>query len=503
MPETSVLAAVLAFLVPLGYALIAIGGLSEQRARHVVVSTLASLSLALLGYVGTGFALQFGGVGVAHALPGLEGLVWEWSALGPTWGTGWGTAGLVGWGLSGPAATAGAYGLALAAFPWVATAALIPLACLRGRIPAWASGLLGLLVGALLYPLAGNWIWGGGWLANLGSNLGLGHGFVDVGGAGLVHVLGAAAALAGILIFLPRKPKATAPGQEVPLPPVHLPLLAVLGAGLLLVGSLFWTISNPLVTLRRPDLLRLALNIALAAAAGALLPLLYTWFVAGRTDSLMTVRGLAAATVAIAAGAPFVPPWAALAIGAAVGLLVVLVIFVVDHVLRWDDPTAALTVHGLAGALGLLGVGVFADGLGGTGWNGVGVGSYLGVAGQGVTGLLAATSSQADWPGQMQAQLVGLMALTLLGFFGAWLFLAPPALLIRVLRWRAAIAPAVSVGPEPQHSLEPANASGAELQETAAGNLSADVTAPEEFPASATAPAEEMSDTDHDLAPDQ
>jgi ammonium transporter, Amt family len=434
MFETSLLTVGLTFLVPLGYALVAVAGLDEGRARHAALSALAALGLAVTGYVAAGFALEFGGVGLAHAVPGLEGLVWEWSALGTTWGTGWGMVGLVGWGLAGPAVSASAYRLALANLPWVATAALIPLACLRGRIPAWASGLIGLLMGALIYPLAGNWIWGGGWLANLGSNLGLGHGLVDAGGSGLVHLLGASATLAGILVFLPRKTRSLTADEPVPLPPVHLPLLAVLGCGLLLAGGLAWTVSNPLLTLAESDLPRLALNAILAAAAGALLPLLYTWFVAGRTDPLMAARGLAAGSVAIAAGAPFVAPWAALALGAAIGLIVVLVIFVVDHLLRWDDPTAALTVHGLAGGLGLLAVGIFADGRAGTGWNGVGANAYLGVPGQGVTGLLATPGFQPDWPGQMQAQLVGLAALALLGFFASWLFTAPPALLIRLLR---------------------------------------------------------------------
>jgi Amt family ammonium transporter len=442
MSENSLLTIGLAFLVPLGYALIAVAGLDEGRARHAALSALAALGLAVLGYVATGFALEFGGVGLAYALPGLEGLVWEWSALGTTWGSGWGMAGLVGWGLTGPAVAAGAYRLALANLPWVVTAALIPLACLRGRIPAWASGLIGLLMGALIYPLAGNWLWGGGWLANLGSNLGLGHGLVDAGGSGLVHLLGAAATLAGILVFLPRKPKAPPPPvlgesdtgvEAVPLPPVHLPLLAVLGCGLLLAGGLAWTVGNPLLALSESDLPRLALNTAIAAAAGAFLPLLYTWFVAGRTDSLMAARGLAAGSVAIAAGAPFMAPWAALALGAGVGLITVLVVFVVDHLLRWDDSTAALTVHGLAGGIGLLAVGIFADGRTGAGWNHVGADAYLGVAGQGVTGLLAAPGFQPDWPGQMQAQLVGLAALALLGFFGAWLFTGPLALLIRLL----------------------------------------------------------------------
>jgi Amt family ammonium transporter len=434
MFDTSLLTVGLAFLVPLGYALIAAGGLEEGRARHAALSALAALSLAVLGYVVAGFALEFGGVGLASTMPGLEELIWEWSALGTTWGTGWGMAGLVGWGMTGPAVTAGAYRLALANLPWVATAALIPLVCLRGRIPTWASGLIGLVMGALIYPLAGNWVWGGGWLANLGSNLGLGHGLVDAGGSGMVHLLGAAATLAGILVFTARKPKAVAPDEPVPLPPVHLPLLAVLGCGLLLAGNLAWTISNPLLGLAGSDLPRLALNTVLAAAAAAFLPLFYTWFVAGRTDPLMAARGLAAGSVAIAAGAAFMPPWAAVVLGGAIGLVTVLAIFVVDHLLRWDDSTAALTVHGLAGALGLLAVGFFADGRAGAGWNGVGASVYLGVPGQGVTGLLAAPGFQPDWPAQMQAQLVGMAALALLGFFTAWVFTGPPALVIRLLR---------------------------------------------------------------------
>jgi Amt family ammonium transporter len=464
MFETSLLTAGLAFLVPLGYTLIAVGGLDEAKARQAVLGALAALSLAMLGYVAIGFALEFGGVGLAHVLPGFEGLVWEWSALGATWGTGWGMAGLVGWGLTGPAATAGAYQLALANLPWVATAALIPLLCLRGRIPAWAAGLIGLAMGALIYPLAGNWTWGGGWLANLGGNLGMGHGLIDVGGSGTVHLIGAAAALAGILVFLPRLPKSPATDEPVPLPPVHLPLLAVLGCGLLLAGGLAWTISNPLLTLRPTDLPLLALNTVLTAGAAALLPLLYTWFVTGRTDSLMAARGFAAGCVAIAAGAPFIAPWAALALGAAIGLITVLAIFVVDHLLRWEDPTAALTAHGLAGGLGLLAVGVLADGRAGAEWNGIGASSYLGIPGQGVTGLLASSGMQPDWPSQMAAQLVGLAALALLGFFAAWLLTAPLSLLIRILSPQSpsrAPAPAETVEPSAEILPEPGHAPAA------------------------------------------
>jgi Amt family ammonium transporter len=449
MSDNPLVISSLAFLVPLGYALIGMGGLPAERARHAALSVLAALGLAGLGYLGAGFAFQFGGIGLAYALPGLEELAWEWSALGPSWGAGWGMAGLAGWAMTGPAATPAAYLLALANLPWVTTAALIPLMSLRGRIPAWAAGLLGLLMGALIYPVAGNWIWGGGWLANLGANLGQGHGLVDVGGAGLIHLLGAAVTLAGILTFTGRTVSPVQPGEPVPLPPVHLPVLAVFGAGLLLAGGPAWVAANPLLAGASLDLARTTLNWTLAAAGAALLPLLYTWFVAGTADPLMATRGLAAGTVAVAAVAPFIPPWSAFAIGSAIGLLSPLSIFTVEHVLHWDDPTASLTVHGLAGALGLLAVGLFADGTAGLGWNGIGPETYLGVAGQGITGLLAAPGFRPDWPGQMQAQLVGLAALALFGFFAAWLATAPLALASALLRRRARALAAQEPAPVP------------------------------------------------------
>lgn len=440
MSEISTMTLGLAFLIPLGYALIAVSGTPGDRSRRAAVNFFAALGLAVVGYVMTGFAFQFGGAGLAYNRPGFDGLIWEWSALGPTWGPGWGMAGLAGWALTGPAATAGATALALANLPWVLLAALIPVGALRERVPAWATALVGLLLGGLIYPLAGNWVWGGGWLANLGNNLGLGHGLVDAGGAGLVHLLAAAVMLAGTLVFLPRRPKPARPTTAAPLPESRLPLLAFLGAAMLLVGNLAWTAANPLLDRQAVDLNRVALNGVLTAAAGALLALGYTWLVAGQPDLLMAARGLAAAVAASSAIAPFAPAWAALLIGGLTGLLTPLAIFSVDKVLRWEDPTAALTVHGLGGAVGLLAVGLLADGTAGAGWNGIGVASYLGVAGQGVTGLLAA-GFQPDWPGQMQAQAVGAAGLALFGFFAAWLFLAPPATVFHLLRprWPAAM----------------------------------------------------------------
>ena len=485
MSASNPVALSLAFLIPLGFALIATSGWPVERARRGAVAFFAALGLAVIGYVAVGFALQFGGIGLTQDQPGFAGLIWEWSALGPTWGPGWGMTGLVGWGLTGPAATSAAYALALANLPWVITAALIPLIGLRGRIPGWAAIVLGLLIGGLIYPLAGNWIWGGGWLANLGLNLGLGHGYVDVAGPGSCTCSARRPRWPASWSFCRGGPDRPHPGRRR-CRRTRWPLLALLGAVALLIGSFAWTVANPLLPRDTLDLSLLALNGFLAAAAGALVALAYTWLVAGKPDPLMAARGLAAALVAAAAFAPFVPPWGALAVGAVAGLLTPLAIFTVDRLLRWDDPAAVLTVHGLGGALGLVALGIFADGKAGAGWNGVGVDSYLGVAGQGVTGLLAAAGYQPDWPAQMQAQGVGLAALALFGFFVAWVLLAPPAILLHLLRPQpVAATPSMAMIAEeatPPVSPSPATTEAVVETPTPAPDTVAEPSAPSETP---------------------
>jgi len=208
-----------------------------------------------------------------------------------------------------------------------------------------------------------------------------------------------------------------------------------LGSILLLIGSVAWAWANPLLDWTSLDPARLMVNLLLAAASGALLPLAYTWFVANRPDPLMAVRGLAAGVVAINGGGPFVPPWAALLIGGVAGLLTPLACYLVDHILRWNDPTAALTVHGLGGLWGLLAVALFADGKFGAGWNSIGAEEYLHVAGQGVSGLWTATGFHSDWPGQLQAQAVGLAAIGLFAFLVASSAFGLLALPGRVVGW--------------------------------------------------------------------
>ncbi len=399
--------AILALLLPVGLILIAGGALPGRRPAKSAVAGLGALALAAISFWACGFAFHLGGIGLVSDLPGLQGLIWEWAS---PFNLDWGVMGLRGFFLSDEASTAAALSLYLAYLSPVVVATILPLLSLRERMPGWMAALGGLLVAALVYPVVANWFSGGGWLMHIGDTLGLGHGYVDLTGVSTAAVVGGLAALLGILFFGRRLPP-LAEGELPILPPVHLPVLAVLGAVLFVVGAMGLATANPIHTQAGLITPRAGVNLALAAAGGALLPCLYTWFTTGAADSLMAARGAAAGVLSVAAAMAFVPPWAAVVLGTAAGLLVPLVTFLVHYVARIEDPTGAVPVGLLGGVLGVLAVGLFGDGQVGSGWNGIGTETYLGVPGQGVTGFFPAPGLAPDWPGQINAQLVGLAAI--------------------------------------------------------------------------------------------
>ena len=420
------LAAAMAMLVPVGLVLIGVAGLERDRAWNAALGAVAAVSLAGLAYWAVGFALQFGGIGLAYARPELRGLVWEWSPLPADWGVGWGVAGLSGWLLSGAEVTALVYALFLSHLPWLFTATLLPVMALRGRAPAVATLLIALLVGGIVYPLAGNWVQGGGWLAALGRNIALGHGFVDVGGAGTVFLLAAVFGLVALVVWAPRR--STAAQQ---LPPDYQPLLTVAGSLLLLAGVIGWLWANPLQveTLSDLGMMRGSVNIVLSAVAGALVPLLYTWFVSGHSHPTMAARGLAAGAVAGLAAAPFLQPGTALLTGFLAGTTVPIIAYVLDNLVKLDDATGLVVTAGMPAIVGLLLAGIFADGAAGAGWQATGATSYLGVARQGVSGLFVAAGFQPDFPGQFQSQLIGIAAISIWGLVSGLVVCAPLGLL--------------------------------------------------------------------------
>jgi len=413
------LTSLLALLLPLGLTLLAVGAAEEERAVQVATAGVIALALAIAGYFVSGFALQFGGIGLISQWEDLAHLTAEWSPLDLTWGPGWGVMGLRGFLLNRDASTPGAYALFFSQLALVTTAVLIPLLSLAGRVPRLVLFVGGLLIATALYPITGNWIWGGGWLSNLGNTLGLGHGTVDFGGSGVVHLLGAVVALTGIATFRLRSPALSS--EEPPrMPPVHFPLFMIVGALFAIIGVMAVVLSNPLIpaTISPTETL---LNLLFAATSGALMALFYAWFTTTRTDALMCARGAVAGLVAASAPCAFVSPWAAAVIGAMAGTLLAPAIYLVERVLRLQDPSAALAVHGVSGLWGLLAVAIFADGRHGVGWNGVGITEYLGVIGQGVSGHMVVEGFRPDIQGQLYAQLIGIAAIMLFVAILTWI----------------------------------------------------------------------------------
>nr|MBC7245469.1 hypothetical protein [Chloroflexota bacterium] len=406
-----------AMLVPVGLAFLAIGAAHEERAEEVATTALLALATAAIGYLVCGFAFQFGGVAFVSGMPGLQSLTAEWSPLDVAWGPGWGVIGLRGFFLSAEAYNADVYLLFFSHLAAVTTAVLVTLLALCHHVKRIYLLAIGLLVSGLIYPLVGNWVWGGGWLANLGLNLGLGHGFVEVAGAGTTFLLGALVALSVFLLIRPRRVAEIGPAR---LPPIHFPLLMVLGALLAVAGWPGLVLSNPLICeqVTAPVIM---VNLLLGAAGAALFVSLYSWFVTDKPDALAIGRGTVAGLIAVSAACAFIPAWAALLTGMASGLLFLLGLYVIEHWLRLDDPSGTIATFGLPAIWGVLAVAIFADGRWGAGWNGVGVGEYLGIPGQGISGLLLASGYQVAGKAQLYAQLTGLGALLVAALLLPWM----------------------------------------------------------------------------------
>jgi Amt family ammonium transporter len=251
--------------------------------------------------------------------------------------------------------------------------------------------IFSIFVGGLIYPIFGCWVWGGGWLAQLGYRAGLGHGAVDYAGSGVVHLQGGALAFITALMIGPRIGKYGKDGKINPIAPHHIPMV-MLGTFILAFG---WFGFNAGSSLAGADgrIGIIATNTMIASMSGALASAVYMWTTTGKPAPSMMCNGMLAGLVAITSPCAFVTPVGAFIIGLVSGVLVVWSVNLFDK-LKIDDPVGAISVHGTNGVWGLIAVGLFSDGSYGQGWNGVGATDYLGVAGRGVTGLFYGDSKQ-------------------------------------------------------------------------------------------------------------
>ena len=364
-----------------GFAMAETGFTRAKNAGHTMAMNLMVYVLGMLGYWVCGFALQMGGAGPFATLGGGGGMDAEFAIT--LFGKEFGLFGTKGFFLAGDSYDAAIFTMFLFQMVFMDTTATIPTGSMAERWSFKSFVVYAIVVGAIIYPLYANWVWGGGWLSKLGSNFGLGHGHVDFAGSSVVHMTGGVLALVGAKLLGPRQGKFTKDGTPMAIPGHHLPM-AIVGCFILAFG---WFGFNAGSTLAGTDLRIgvVAVNTMLAGSAGAFSAMLYTWLRYGKPDISMSANGLLAGLVAITAPCAFVTAPSAVLIGLLAGVLLCWAVVFVERTLKIDDPVGAISVHGFNGAWGVFSVGLFADGSYGDAFNGVKgtvTGLFYGDAGQ-------------------------------------------------------------------------------------------------------------------------
>jgi Amt family ammonium transporter len=387
----TLIAGFLVMFMQAGFAMVETGFTRAKNVAHTMGMNFLVYAIGMLGFWICGFAVMFGGVGAVGALGGTPGLTGEFTIS--LFGKAFGLFGTNGFFLGNSVYDVGVFTLFLFQMVFMDTTATIPTGSMAERWKFSSFIAFAFFISMVVYPLYGNWVWGGGWLAMLGQNFGLGHGHVDFAGSSVVHLVGGVTALAGAIVLGPRIGKYNKDGTSNAIPGHNLPM-AIIGTFILAFG---WFGFNAGSSLAGNDL-RIsvaAVNTMLASAAGALSATIYMWIRYKKPDPSMMANGMLAGLVAITAPCAFVTAPVAVFIGAVSGVMVILAVFFIDQKLRIDDPVGAVAVHGVNGLWGIIALGLFADGTYGDGWNGV--------AGT-VTGLFYGDSRQ------FVAQLIGAVA---------------------------------------------------------------------------------------------
>ncbi|HRV91501.1 MAG TPA: hypothetical protein P5526_05020 [Anaerolineae bacterium] len=251
------IAGFLVFFMQAGFALVETGFTQAKNVAHTMMMNMMVFCIGAIGYWICGFAFQFGAVN--HTYPvtaisaGQSSPTWAFSpvtlgAWGDSLSTGlrlgeqWGLIGLSGFFLQGVTlGAAGIFAFFIFQMVFMDTAATIPTGSGAERIKFIGFVLMGFWVSMLIYPIIGNWVWGGGWLANLGRTLGLGNGAVDFAGSGVVHMTGGAVGLAIALVLGPRLGRFNKDGTANAIPGHNIPM-GILGTVILFFG---WFGFNP------------------------------------------------------------------------------------------------------------------------------------------------------------------------------------------------------------------------------------------------------------------
>ena len=336
-------AAFMVFFMQAGFALVEAGSIRSRSVANVMAKNMMDFMTAGIAFWAFGFAIMFGGSNLGPGLESGNKLI----------------------GLSGFFLADAAYDVTTLLY-WMfhvmfaATAATIVSGAMAERTKLNAYMAYTFFVSAIVYPVYGHWVWGGGWLGDL-SFIREGLFAADFAGSGVVHGVGGMVALVGALVLGPRTGKFGPDGKPRRIPG-HSVAFVVLGTLILLFGWFgFNSGSTTAATELRISVI--AANTFLAACGGGLI----AYFIRlveteGRADVHATACGLLGGLVAVTAPAAWVAPWAAVVIGAIGGTIVVYGARFLERVLKLDDPVWAVAVHGLSGIWGLVSVGIFADG---------------------------------------------------------------------------------------------------------------------------------------------
>jgi len=320
------IAAAMVFLMQAGFAMVEGGFCRAKNNTNLMMKNLMDMAAGSIAYFAVGFGLMYGAS--AGGLIGTDG-----------------------WFMGGDFYDVTLYRDFMFQVVFAATAATIVSGAVAERLKFSAYLVYSVVITAVLYPIYGHWVWGGGWLGELGH--------LDFAGSGVVHAIGGFVGLAGAIVLGPRFGKFTKDGKPTAIPGHSIPL-ATLGVFLLWFG---WFGFNGGSTLSGTDL-RLSVimvNTNMAAAAGAVAALLITLVKTKKWDIGMGINGALAGLVGITAPCAFVSGGASIIIGAIAGVLVVASIFALEN-LHVDDPVGAVSVHGVNGLWGLISLGLFADG---------------------------------------------------------------------------------------------------------------------------------------------
>ncbi|MDP2232090.1 MAG: ammonium transporter [Actinomycetota bacterium] len=321
-------AAFLVFFMQAGFAMVEAGMCRAKNATNLMMKNLLDFVMGSLAYFVIGFALMYGA--------DKAGII-----------------GTSGWFMLGDNYDVTVYRDFMFQVVFAATAATIVSGAIAERLKFSAYLVYSVVISAIIYPIYGHWVWGGGWLSQMATP------FHDFAGSGVVHALGGFVGLAGAMVLGPRFGKYGKDGKPRAIPGHNIPL-AALGVFILWFG---WFGFNAGSTLNGNDLriAVIAVNTNMAAAAGSAIALMIVKLKTGNFDIGMALNGALAGLVAVTAPCAVIGGGSAILIGAVAGALVVTAIYTVEN-MGVDDPVGAFSVHGVNGIWGLVAVGLFADG---------------------------------------------------------------------------------------------------------------------------------------------